>query len=35
VLIRRKRIEELKSLMGKVKLEIDLPASQRRPDRAA
>jgi hypothetical protein len=34
-LIRRKRIEELKSLLGKVKLEIDLPASRRRPDRAA
>lgn len=34
-LIRRKRIEELKSMLGKVKLEIDLPASRRRPDRSA
>jgi hypothetical protein len=30
-LIRRKRIEELKSLMGSVKLEIDIPESRRRP----
>lgn len=30
-LIRRRRIEDLKSLMGKVNLEIDLPASRRRP----
>lgn len=30
-LIRRKRIEELKALLGHVKLEIDLPASRRRP----
>jgi hypothetical protein len=29
-LIRRRRIEELKSLMGAVKLEIDLPRSRRR-----
>lgn len=34
-LIRHKRIEELKALLGKVKLEIDLPASRRRPDHAA
>jgi Arc/MetJ family transcription regulator len=34
-LIRRKRIEELKSMLGKVQLEIDLPASRRRPDPAA
>jgi hypothetical protein len=33
-LIRRKRIEELKSMLGKVKLEIDIPASRRRPDRS-
>jgi len=33
-LIRRKRIEELKSMLGKVQLEIDLPASRRRPDHA-
>lgn len=29
-LVRRRRIEELKSLMGAVKLEIDLPQSRRR-----
>lgn len=29
-LIRRRRIEELKELMGSVHLEIDLPASRRR-----
>ena len=29
-LIRRRRIEELKDLMGSVHLEIDLPASRRR-----
>jgi hypothetical protein len=29
-LIRRRRIEELKSLMGAVKLEIELPRSRRR-----
>jgi len=30
-LIRRKRIEELKAMMGDVKLEIDIPKSRRRP----
>ena len=30
-LIRRKRIDELKSMMGKVRLEIDLTKSRRRP----
>lgn len=30
-LIRRKRIDELKSMMGNVKLEIDVPKSRRRP----
>ena len=30
-LIRRKRIEELRSMLGKVKLEIDIPVSRRRP----
>ena len=30
-LVRRKRIEELKSLLGHVRLEIDIPASRRRP----
>jgi Arc/MetJ family transcription regulator len=29
-LVRRKRIEELKTLMGSVILDIDLPASRRR-----
>ncbi len=30
-LIRRKRIEELKGMMGQVRLEIDVPKSRRRP----
>lgn len=30
-LIRRRRIDELKELMGSVELEIDLPESRRRP----
>ena len=30
-LIRRKRIEELKQMMGRVRLEIDVPKSRRRP----
>lgn len=30
-LIRRRRIEQLKALMGQVKLEIDIPCSRRRP----
>jgi hypothetical protein len=30
-LVRRKRIDELKSMLGRVKLEIDLPKSRRRP----
>jgi Arc/MetJ family transcription regulator len=34
-LIRRRRIEELKELMGTVDLELDLDASRRRPRRAA
>jgi Arc/MetJ family transcription regulator len=32
-LIRRRRIEQLKELMGHVHLEIDLPKSRRRPPR--
>jgi Arc/MetJ family transcription regulator len=32
-LIRRRRIEELKTLMGVVRLDIDLPKSRRRPKR--
>lgn len=34
-LIRRHRIEELKALLGKVRLDVDLPASRRRPRRRA
>jgi len=30
-MVRHRRIEELKSLMGKVQLDIDIPASRRRP----
>ncbi len=30
-LIRRRRIEELKSIMGAVRLDIDIPKSRRRP----
>ena len=30
-LVRTKRIEELKSMLGRVKLDIDLPKSRRRP----
>ncbi|MCZ6623419.1 MAG: type II toxin-antitoxin system VapB family antitoxin [Deltaproteobacteria bacterium] len=29
-LIRRRRLEELKNLLGSVKLELDVPASRRR-----
>jgi Arc/MetJ family transcription regulator len=32
-LIRRRRIEELKSLLGAVRLDVDVPASRRRPRR--
>lgn len=34
-LVRRKRIAELKSMLGKVKLDIDIPASRRRPRSAS
>ncbi len=34
-LVRRKRIEELRSMLGKVKLDIDIPASRRRPPRSS
>jgi Arc/MetJ family transcription regulator len=34
-LIRRRRLDELKDLMGKVNLEIDLASSRRRPRRRA
>lgn len=30
-LVRRRRIDELKSLAGKIHLELDVPASRRRP----
>lgn len=30
-LIRRRRLEELKELMGSVRLDLDLPESRRRP----
>jgi len=30
-LVRRKRIEELKSMLGRIHLELDLPRSRRRP----
>jgi Arc/MetJ family transcription regulator len=30
-LIRRRRLEELKSLLGSVRLDVDVPASRRRP----
>jgi len=29
-LVRRQRLEELKTLMGKVRLQIDIPSSRRR-----
>ena len=32
-LVRRKRIEELKSLLGRVQLDVDLAHSRRRPGR--
>lgn len=32
-LVRRQRLDELKAMMGKVRLEIAVPASRRRPKR--
>jgi Arc/MetJ family transcription regulator len=32
-LVRRRRLDELKSLMGKVRLDVDLAESRRRPGR--
>ena len=32
-LVRRRRIDQLKDLMGSVRLELDLAASRRRPKR--
>ncbi|MCC7043278.1 MAG: type II toxin-antitoxin system VapB family antitoxin [Acidobacteria bacterium] len=34
-LIRRRRLEELKGLIGRVELDIDIPQSRRRPGRAS
>jgi Arc/MetJ family transcription regulator len=34
-LVRRRRIEELKSMMGAVRLDIDIPKSRRRPRKRA
>lgn len=34
-MIRRKRLEELKDLLGKVRLDVDIHASRRRPCRRA
>ena len=33
-LVRRQRVEKLEEMMGNVRLEIDVPASRRRPKRA-
>lgn len=33
-LVRRQRLEELKSMLGTIQLELDLPKSRRRPRRA-
>lgn len=33
-LVRRRRLDELKALMGHVRLEIDVPHSRRRPRKA-
>ena len=32
-LLRRQRLEELKGLLGRVRLDVDLPKSRRRPRR--
>ncbi|MGH9465398.1 MAG: type II toxin-antitoxin system VapB family antitoxin [Thermoanaerobaculia bacterium] len=34
-LVRRRRVEELKGLLGSIDLELDLDASRRRPRRRA
>ncbi len=34
-LVRRRRLEELKGLLGSVELDVDIPASRRRPRRQA
>jgi Arc/MetJ family transcription regulator len=33
-LIRRRRIDELKAMAGQVKLDLDIPSSRRRPEKA-
>ena len=33
-LVRRQRLDELKGLLGRVDLKIDIPASRRRPRRS-
>lgn len=33
-LVRRRRLDDFKTLMGRVNLQVDLPASRRRPRRA-
>ena len=33
-LVRRRRVDELKQLLGRVRLNIDIPASRRRPRRS-
>jgi Arc/MetJ family transcription regulator len=33
-LVRRRRLEELKELLGRVRLDIDVPRSRRRPRKA-
>jgi len=33
-LLRRRRLDDLKALMGRVRLDVDLPRSRRRPRRA-
>ena len=33
-LVRRRRLDDLKTLMGRVRLDVDLPRSRRRPRRA-
>jgi Arc/MetJ family transcription regulator len=33
-LVRRRRLDELKGLLGRVELNIDIPASRRRPRRS-
>ena len=34
-LVRRRRVEELKTLLGSIRLDVDIPASRRRSRRRA